>query len=100
MIIITLFKKVYDLDGTFLDEVQVTQLYKNVFDQFRSDHPDFSGAKIIFAPLRRADDATMTRYVELASQLRVSCNFESLKYINIKNTIKMYFFENWDICSS
>jgi hypothetical protein len=49
----------------------VTQLYKDTFDRFKSDNPDFSGAKIIFAPLRRVDNATMTRYVELASQLKV-----------------------------
>ena len=54
-----------------MDEVQVTQLYKDTFDRFKNDNPDFSGAKIIFAPLRRADNATMTKYVELASQLKV-----------------------------
>ncbi|XP_046633140.1 adenosine deaminase 2-like [Daphnia pulicaria] len=62
---------VYDLDGTFTDEVQVTQLYKDTFDRFKSDNPDFSGAKIIFAPLRRVDTATMTKYLQLASQLKV-----------------------------
>ncbi|KZS10612.1 Adenosine deaminase-related growth factor C [Daphnia magna] len=66
----TTLPQVYNLDGTLLDEAQVTQLYKDTFDRFRNDHPDFTGAKIIFAPLRRADNATMSRYVELASQLK------------------------------
>nr|CAH0104793.1 unnamed protein product [Daphnia galeata] len=66
----TTLPQVYNLDGTLMDEVQVTQLYKDTFDRFKNDNPDFSGAKIIFAPLRRADSATMTKYVELASQLK------------------------------
>ncbi len=49
----------------------MTQLYKDTFDRFKNDNPDFSGAKIIFAPLRRVDTATMTKYLELASQLKV-----------------------------
>ncbi len=65
------FHKVYDVDGTTMDEVQVTQLYKDTFDRFKTDHPDFSGAKIIFAPLRRIDNATMTKYLKLASKLKV-----------------------------
>lgn len=47
----TTLPQVYFLNGTLLDEFQVTELYKTVFDSFKSDHPDFSGAKIIFAPI-------------------------------------------------
>ena len=63
--------QVYNLDGSFLTQVQVIQLYKDTFDRFKTDYPDFTGAKIIFAPLRRVDNATMTSYVQLASQLKV-----------------------------
>lgn len=80
--------QVYDLDGTFTDEVQVTQLYKDTFDRFKNDNPDFSGAKIIFAPLRRVDTATMTKYLELASQLKVihtdiACFYDNTVYKRI-----------------
>ena len=67
-----------------LTPVQVTQLskdtilYKDKFDRFKTDHPDFSGAKIIFAARRRVDNATMASYVQLASQLKVA--FFKLKY--------------------
>ena len=63
--------KVYELNGTVLDEFQVTALYRDVFEQFGLDHPDFSGAKIIYAPLRRVDSSAMARYISLASELKV-----------------------------
>ena len=47
------------------------QLYKDTFDRFKNDHPDFSGAKIIYAPVRRVDNVTVAKYVSLASQLKV-----------------------------
>lgn len=85
------------MNGTLLDERQVTVLYQETFDRFRRDHPDFSGfakflqyilykyyklfvkfmdvrAKIIFAPLRRVDNVTITRYISLASELKVNNN--------------------------
>ena len=74
-------QQVYNLDGTMLTPVQVTQLYKDTFDRFKTDYPDFSGAKIIFAPLRRVDNATMTSYVQLASQLKVAIKFVKLKHL-------------------
>ena len=58
-----------------MDEIQVTELYQQVFDKFKRDHQDFSGAKIIFAPLRRTDNDTIARYVSLASRLKVSRRF-------------------------
>ena len=54
-----------------MDEFQVTALFGHVFEQFSRDHPDFSGAKIIYAPPRRVDSATMIRYISLASELKV-----------------------------
>lgn len=54
-----------------MDEIQVVSLYKSVFDQFSQAYPDFGGAKIIFAPLRRVDNATMDSFIALVSQLRI-----------------------------
>merc|ERR1712071_380113 len=62
--------EVYELNGTVLDPYQVTALYRDVFDEFQRDHPDFSGAKIIYAPHRRADSSTITQHLSLASQLK------------------------------
>lgn len=63
--------KVYYLNGTLLDKIQVAQLYKETFDRFRNDHPDFSGAKIIFSPVRRINNQTLSKHLELAIQLTV-----------------------------
>jgi adenosine deaminase CECR1 len=65
------FFKVYVLNGTTLDPFQVVALYEEAFDRFTRDHPDFGGAKIIYAPVRRVDNDTMDRYMALASQLKV-----------------------------
>ena len=56
----------------------MVSLYKSVFDQFSQAYPDFGGAKIIFAPLRRVDNATMDSFIALVSQLRVSPSLQSL----------------------
>ena len=66
----TVLPEVYYLNGTVLDELGVAGLYKSTFDKFKLDHPTFTGAKIIFAPLRRVDNATMARYLSVAAQLQ------------------------------
>ena len=65
----TVLPTVYYLNGTVLDELGVAGLYKATFDKFKLDHPDFTGAKIIFAPLRRVDNGTMARYLSVAGEL-------------------------------
>ena len=59
------------LNGTTLDKFQVVALYQEAFDRFTRHHPDFGGAKIIYAPVRRVDNDTMDRYISLAWQLKV-----------------------------
>ena len=54
-----------------LDEFQVTALYSEIFEKFGRDYPDFSGAKIIYAPHRRANAAEITGYISLVSELKV-----------------------------
>lgn len=61
----------YHLNGTVLDKVQVTQLYQDAFNRFQRDNPNFSGAKIIFSPVRRIDTQKITEYLKLTSQLKV-----------------------------
>jgi len=66
----TLLPQVYELNGTVLDEFQVTALYSEIFEKFGRDYPDFSGAKIIYAPHRRANAAEITGYISLVSELK------------------------------
>ncbi len=75
------------LNGTLLNEFQVVGLYKQAFDQFKQDHPDFGGAKIIYAPLRRVDNATMDRIISLASQLKVHLIIFALLHFNVPSSI-------------
>lgn len=66
--------------------MQVVQLYKETFDRFQNDHPDFTGAKIIFAPVRRMNRDKMSKYLELAIQLMVF-NMQIIQYIKLLSVI-------------
>ncbi|XP_018325315.1 adenosine deaminase 2-like [Agrilus planipennis] len=65
-----LLPEVYELNGTVYDEVEVAGLYINVLKKFKEDHPDFVGAKFIYAPMRLADNATAWKYVETVKTLK------------------------------
>lgn len=60
--------------------MQVMSLYQETFDHFRQNHPNFSGAKIIYAPIRRIDNSTLSEYISLAHQLKVRLHEKSLEW--------------------
>lgn len=47
-----LLPEVYDLSGQIYDKTSVMKIYQDVFIQFKSDHPDFSGGKFIYSSIR------------------------------------------------
>ncbi|XP_046483086.1 adenosine deaminase 2-like isoform X1 [Neodiprion pinetum] len=51
------FQNLYDLDGNVYGPLDIVRLYKNTTDRFIRDHPDFVGARLIFAPRRSDSEA-------------------------------------------
>lgn len=49
---------VYDLDGKKYGPVECITIYKEILKKFLKNHPDFHGAKLIYAPLVRNINAT------------------------------------------
>lgn len=60
----TILPFVYDLQGQTYRELEVVDLYYNTMKKFKCDYPDFLGCRLIYAPLRMVDKATVDKYVE------------------------------------
>ncbi|KAH0949286.1 hypothetical protein HN011_003508 [Eciton burchellii] len=60
----------YELDGRTYGPVELIEIHKNVIDRFVKDHPDFIGAKLIYAPVRAVDARTVDHYLETMTQLK------------------------------
>nr|ABC50165.1 adenosine deaminase-related growth factor-like protein [Mamestra brassicae] len=56
----------YDLEGNVFDAVETANTYKRVTEKFMRDYPDFFGAKLIYAPLKLVDKATLKEYIRIA----------------------------------
>ncbi|XP_030387043.1 adenosine deaminase 2 [Scaptodrosophila lebanonensis] len=65
----TLLPQLYCLDGTLLPVSETVQIYKDQINKFVKDHPNFIGAKLIYAPLRNVDRAGVAKYVKTCSEL-------------------------------
>jgi adenosine deaminase len=61
--------QIVDVDGTKLTSEQVVELLLELVDDFKKDHPQFLGMKVILAIPRNSDssslEAKMKRFVEL-----------------------------------
>ncbi|XP_057654421.1 adenosine deaminase 2-like [Diorhabda carinulata] len=62
--------EVYDIDGNIYSKLEVLGMYVHTFKKFQTDHPDFFGARFIYAPNRHVDNATMDEYVNTFRKLR------------------------------
>ncbi|KAJ8712737.1 hypothetical protein PYW08_008041 [Mythimna loreyi] len=60
----------YDLDGNVYDAVETAATYKRVTEKFMKDYPDFFGMKLIYAPLKLVDKATVQEYVRILLQVK------------------------------
>ncbi|XP_046482153.1 adenosine deaminase 2 isoform X1 [Neodiprion pinetum] len=60
----------YDLDGNQYGPIEVARLYKETTERFVKDHPDFIGTRLIYAPLRNANDRQMDDYLTTFAALR------------------------------
>lgn len=59
----------YDLQGNTYKGVEVVGIYQDVVEKFKKDHPDFHGARFIYAPNRKVNSTTVDEYVELCLKL-------------------------------
>lgn len=66
----TVMPQLYELDGTVHEQLVTAKCYKKAFNRFVADYPDFTGAKIIFAPFRRVDRKTLDDYIVLTRQIK------------------------------
>lgn len=61
---------VYELNGTTYNKLEVVQIYQNVIQKFKETHPDFVGARLIYAPLRHPGILNIQREVEFIKELK------------------------------
>ncbi|XP_058831688.1 adenosine deaminase 2-like [Topomyia yanbarensis] len=60
---------VYDLSGKIYSPEEIIQIYINETERFKQSHPQFIGVKIIYAPVRFANDTTFDGYLETVRDL-------------------------------
>uniref|UniRef100_A0A665UIE5 adenosine deaminase n=1 Tax=Echeneis naucrates TaxID=173247 RepID=A0A665UIE5_ECHNA len=62
--------EIYELDGSCHCVAWTVKTYQEVTRQFKKDHPDFYGARIIFSHNRNASPSKMTEIVQKALKLQ------------------------------
>ncbi|EAT42834.1 AAEL005672-PA [Aedes aegypti] len=60
---------VYDLDGKIYSAEEIVQMYYEETEEFKSNHPEFIGAKFIYAPGRFATDDEFLKIIDTAKRL-------------------------------
>lgn len=63
--------QLYDLDNNQYDEMDVVQIYYDVTKKYKKANPRFMGAKVIYAPLRIANDSHFLHYLDVCRRLHV-----------------------------
>lgn len=66
-----LLPAVYAINGTVYTPVQVVELYLEVLEKFKKEHPTFINSKFIFAPSRSASEEQFNRDLKILSELRL-----------------------------
>lgn len=66
----SILPSLYELDGTIYDPLITAKTYKKVIQKFKNEHPDFIGAKLIYAPSRKIDRFTLDTYLRLARAIK------------------------------
>ena len=71
-IVLDVILQLYDLDGNSYDEIDVVQIMYEATIQFKKTHPKFMGSRIIYAPIRIADQTRFAHYMSVMKTLHVS----------------------------
>ncbi|XP_059366682.1 adenosine deaminase 2-A [Carassius carassius] len=62
--------KVYELDGTTHDRAWSLEVYRNITEQFRANHPDFIGSRLIFSVHRSLSVSQVKQAVQEAIEMQ------------------------------
>ncbi|XP_043093774.1 adenosine deaminase 2-A [Puntigrus tetrazona] len=62
--------KAYELDGTIHDRVWSLEIYKNITEQFKENHPDFIGSRLIFSVHRSLSVSQVKQAVQEAIEMQ------------------------------
>lgn len=65
----SILPNLYELDGTVYDQKITAKAYRKAINKFKKDHPDFFGAKLIFAPSRRVNRKALEEYITVARDI-------------------------------
>lgn len=65
-----LLLEAYELDGSTHNKTWALKTYQEITNQFKADHPDFFGARIIFTIHRGVNATVMAQVVEEAMKLK------------------------------
>lgn len=66
----SILPNLYELDGTTYDALVTAKAYRKAITRFMKDHPDFLGAKIIYAPPRKVDVNVLNQYLKTARLIK------------------------------
>ncbi|XP_016390838.1 adenosine deaminase CECR1-A-like [Sinocyclocheilus rhinocerous] len=62
--------KAYELDGTTHDRAWSLEVYRNITEQFRANHPDFIGSRLIFSVHRSHSVSQVKQAVQEAIEMQ------------------------------
>uniref|UniRef100_A0A1A9WPY1 Adenosine deaminase n=1 Tax=Glossina brevipalpis TaxID=37001 RepID=A0A1A9WPY1_9MUSC len=60
----------YDLDGNNYTEIDTVKVYKETLDKFLVMHDEFIGSKLIYAPIRNADQNGIEHYINVCKEIK------------------------------
>ncbi|KAI7792148.1 putative adenosine deaminase CECR1-A [Triplophysa rosa] len=62
--------RAYELDGTVHDKAWSLEVYRNITEQFRENHPDFIGSRVIYSIHRSLSVSTVKQAVQEAIEMQ------------------------------
>ncbi|KAJ8727660.1 hypothetical protein PYW07_001779 [Mythimna separata] len=66
----SILPNLYELDGTEYDTLITAKAYRKIIRRFMKDHPDFIGAKFIYAPSRKVNRDVLAQYLVSARRIK------------------------------
>ncbi|XP_015176244.1 PREDICTED: adenosine deaminase CECR1-like [Polistes dominula] len=66
----TTLPNLYDLNGTVYSQLETVEVYKKITERFVSEHPDFIGAKLIYAPYRGINVTELDEYLKTLKTIK------------------------------
>ncbi|XP_008216020.3 adenosine deaminase 2-like [Nasonia vitripennis] len=62
--------KLYELNGTTYNPINVARIYQEMINRFTTNNPDFLGAKVIFSPQRGITQSIFDNYVKTYKEVK------------------------------